>query len=194
MADQIKTIMLSGTAAEGMNGGKKTRRKKKQDGGTSVVKGVEEPVTMNAGSTQSSSWLRYPGQLHPPVIPTVQPVILGGSQTASHNVSQSNTKTIRVELKKKASVKKIHLNPKKSDVQKAKKQTKKSRKITIGISSLHKRITRAKKLHKRVKELPLDKLKEKLIKDGLIKSTSKAPESVLRQIASDSEVVHKRAL
>ena len=37
-------------------------------------------------------------------------------------------------------------------------------------------------------------LKEKLIKNGLIKSTSKAPDSVLRQIASDAEVVAKKAL
>ena len=42
--------------------------------------------------------------------------------------------------------------------------------------------------------MPLDKLKEKLIKGGLIKANSKAPENVLRQIAGDAEVVAKKAL
>jgi hypothetical protein len=55
-------------------------------------------------------------------------------------------------------------------------------------------MTRAKKLHKSIKEMPIDKVKENLVKKGLIKSTSKAPESVLRQIASDAEVVAKKAL
>ena len=75
-----------------------------------------------------------------------------------------------------------------------KHQTKKARKVSIGVSSFHKRITRAKKLHKNVKDMPLTALKEKLIKKGLIKSTSKAPESVLRQIAADAEVVANKAL
>ena len=42
--------------------------------------------------------------------------------------------------------------------------------------------------------MPLDKLKEKLIKGGLIKANSKAPEKLLRQIAGDAEVVAKKAL
>ena len=37
--------------------------------------------------------------------------------------------------------------------------------------------------------MPLDKLKEELIKKKLIRPTSKAPESVLRQIARDSQMV-----
>ena len=42
--------------------------------------------------------------------------------------------------------------------------------------------------------MPLEILREKLIKGGLIKSNSKAPESVLRQIAADAEVVKNKAL
>ena len=68
------------------------------------------------------------------------------------------------------------------------------RKLTLGVSSLHKRMTRAKKMHKTVKDMPLDKLKEELIKKKLIKATSKAPESVLRQIAADAQIVAGKAL
>jgi hypothetical protein len=49
-------------------------------------------------------------------------------------------------------------------------------------------------MHKKVKEMPLDKLKEELLKKKLIKSTSKAPESVLRQIATDAQIVEGKAL
>jgi hypothetical protein len=42
--------------------------------------------------------------------------------------------------------------------------------------------------------MPIDKLKDKLIKGGLIKANSKAPESVLRQIAEDAALVKNKAL
>jgi hypothetical protein len=45
-----------------------------------------------------------------------------------------------------------------------------------------------------MKDMPLDKLKALLITKKLIKPTSKAPESVLRQIASDAHIVEKNAL
>jgi predicted regulator of amino acid metabolism with ACT domain len=117
----------------------------------------------------------------------------GGKQD---KYDKQDTRQIKVELKKKTTAKKVHLNPKTvtKPATKVKKQTKKVRKFILGISKFHKRITRAKKVHNKIKELPLDKLKEKLIKEGLIKSTSKAPESVLRQIANDSELVNKQAL
>lgn len=188
---EIKTVRLCGTAASELSG-KKTRRKRKQDGGSNSA--------TNAGSTNSHTWLKYPeGPVPPNPVPSIgggkvdtkpdtKPDIRPDIRADTKPDTNSDTKQIRVELKHK---KKIHLNPKKAEVQKQKK-TKKVRKVTIGVSVLHRRITRAKKLHKKIKELPLDKLKEKLIKEGLIKSTSKAPESVLRQIAHDSEAVSKR--
>ena len=196
----IKTVNISGGAADCMAGTKKKRRntKKKQDGGASdtnisptIIKGVESnnSVASTASSVNSSSWLKYPtGAPVPPLI-NVMP-----SHVPRVESQQGGTKHFRVELKKKIPSKKVQLNPKKLEAPKLKKNTKKVRKITLGVSTFHKRITRAKKLHKKVKELPLDKLKEKLIKDGLIKSTSKAPESVLRQMANDAEVVAKKAL
>ena len=42
--------------------------------------------------------------------------------------------------------------------------------------------------------MSIDALKDKLVKGGLIKANSKAPEGVLRQIARDAEVVAKKAL
>jgi hypothetical protein len=75
-----------------------------------------------------------------------------------------------------------------------KPQTKKNRKVLLGMSSLHRRVTRAKKVHTKMKDMPLDKLKALLITKKLIKPASKAPESVLRQIAADAHIVENNAL
>jgi hypothetical protein len=208
----IKSVSITGGAAADMISGPKRRRgatKKRQDGGASdsgpingvspimmAVKGVESPspLAATAASPNTTSWLKYPAEalVPPKIIPTAShiPVLAPQQQ-------QGGTKHVRVELKKKAITKKVHLNPKRAHPEpklSKKQQTKRVRKVTIGVSSLHKRITRAKKVHKAVKDMPIDKLKDRLIKSGLIKSTSKAPESVLRQIASDAEIVKNKAL
>lgn len=221
MSEEIKRVNITGGAAADMTGGKKTRRtiKKKIEGGSdelhgvspiiNSVKGIESTTSIAATSAlpNSNTWLKYPiGAPVPPKInftpepshipsspdrsaaPTAQYAQAGGKSNTEH-------KHIKVELKNKTTAKKVHLNPKKGEVTKFKKQkTKRVRKVTLGISTLHKRITRAKKLHKKVKEMPIEALKDKLIKGGLIKANSKAPESVLRQIAADAEVVKNKAL
>jgi hypothetical protein len=209
MSSDTKTVTISGGAASDLSGGKRKRTytKKQAGGDINAVKGIESTssVALTAASPNSQTWLKpitnpSPPQIHPvpsriPVVaPVVAPVPVPIPKVAT--IQQGGTtKHIRVELKKKIDTKKVHLNPKKPEKHVSKKhQTKKSRKITLGVVSLHKRITHAKKLHKKVKEMPIEVLKEKLVKAGLIKSTSKAPESVLRQIAADAAVVKNKAL
>lgn len=222
--DGIKRVNITGNAAADLSGGaKKTRRstKKKQEGGSGAtealrgvspvmanVKGVESTsaIAAQAASPNSNTWLKYPAQA--PVPPRVIPepsytpapdrsAAPTGQYAQAGGKTHSDHKHVKVELKKKTTAKKVHLNPKKAEAPKqaAKKHhTRKHRKVTIGVSTLHKRITRAKKLHRKVKDMPIDTLKDKLVKGGLIKATSKAPESVLRQIAADAEVVKNKAL
>ena len=169
--------------------------------GTTLIRNVStnavinsiNPAT-NAASPNPTTWLKYPENT--PVSPQVNRMNYTPQQGGKQDkYDKQDTRQIKVELKKKTTAKKVHLNPKTTKpAPKVKKHTKKVRKISLGLSTFHKRITRAKKLHMKIKELKLDKLKEKLIKEGLIKSTSKAPESVLRQIANDSELVNKQAL
>jgi hypothetical protein len=59
----------------------------------------------------------------------------------------------------------------------------------LGLVALKKRQTRARHITDKVKEVPLEQLKAQLVEKGLIKPTSKAPESVLRQIAGDAQIV-----
>lgn len=112
-------------------------------------------------------------------------------QVSGGAVAHDSDKKIHVELRKSVTPKKVHLNPKKihKPSEHHANKTKKVRKITLGLSSMHKRVTRAKKIRDHVKEMPIDDLRKELIKRGLIKETSKAPESILRQIASDAQIV-----
>jgi len=216
MEDGVRSVHITGEAAK-MLGVKKRATKKKQEGGNTIVRGVSEDmmgvkgmensVAARAASTNPSTWLSYSSNVVPPRTPvSMNPNPVSPSQTAAPTgeyraqggqtaVQGQDTKSIRVELKKRESAKKVKLHPKKESKPVLKKsQTKKSRKITLGVASLHKRMTRAKKVHCTMKAMPIDKLKKLLIQKKLIKPTSKAPESILRQIAADSQIVEGKSL
>jgi len=211
MSQEIKSISITGAAAADMTGGKKRRitKKKLEGGSTEAVRGVSEvmnavkgvasvsSVASTAASPSPSTWLKYPSPA--PVPPSINPTpsyVPKTPEQAAGPTQLGGVKHVRVELKKKTQHKKVHLNPKKSDAPKSSKKhhTRKHRKIALGVHSLHKRITRAKKLHKEVKSMPITELKEKLVKSGLIKESSKAPESVLRQMAEDADILKNKAL
>ncbi len=69
---------------------------------------------------------------------------------------------------------------------------KKVRKVTI--RHVRNKMKRSHKAVKHAKQIPIDKLKKILIEKKLIKPTSKAPESILRQIYADSIIVGKKTL
>lgn len=193
----MKIVQISGEAAKSIGGGKKkATRKKKQEGGASYAE-TAAPYESYASPPiiKIDTPVPHVAPVQPiapvPHIAPVQPIAPVPHPMA---VQQGgDTRQIKVELKKKHHTKKVQLHPKMQKVAKDKK-TKKNRKILLGISTLHKRMTRAKKMQKKVKEMSLQELKEELIKKKLIKATSKAPESVLRQIASDSQIVEGKAL
>lgn len=200
----MRSIAITGQAAQEYMGGKKKRGgtrkniKKEQSGGeqsggeqpSSVPSGIEMKPSV-ATTAAPTTWTTTPLTPVPPVI-TPAPSMLAPLP------SQQGGKQIKVELKKKVVQKPVHLQPKKPDAPKAsitkKNPTRKVRRVILGVSSMHKRMTRAKKVHKKMKEMPLDKLKELLVSKKLIKPTSKAPESVLRQIAADSHILTDKAL
>lgn len=197
--DQVKSITLSGPAATEyvnstgiVNKPKKannTRRRVKQEDGTDALS--VPPVIRVDTSKAIVSDLATP-------TPTPVPVPVPVPATPSPIEEQSaGAKQIKVELKRKGTAKKVHLQPKRTEpIKKANTQdgTKKVRRFTLGLSSFHRRMTRAKKMEKKMKEMPLDKLKEHLVQKKLIKPTSKAPESVLRRIAADSQILSGKAL
>ena len=217
----VKTVNIRGDAVKDLTGGaKRTRRTAKKVGGAEEdlrgvsanameVKGVESASALAAAAAppNPTAWLKYtagapvPPAIHP--VPSRAPLSPNAAAAPTHQYAvptpqQGGTKQVKVELKKKGLTKKVQLQPKKAEPHKAaplkRNHTKKIRKVTLGVSSLHKRITRAKKLHKSIKGMPIDKLKDKLVKGGLIKATSKAPAQVLQQIARDADIIAKKAL
>jgi hypothetical protein len=209
---EFKTFRISGAAVKDMNGGlrkkggRRTIKREQHGGSDDDIRGTENirSIATTSGSTSPDTWLKMPTNVGVQPVINIQPSYTppspnqSSAPTEQYTVQEGGTKNIRVELKKKASSKRVHLNPKKVDNPKShihkKSVTRKARKVSVGVASLHRRMTHAKKVHKKVKDMPLDKLKEHLISRGLIKATSKAPESVLRQIATDAEVVAKKAL
>jgi hypothetical protein len=194
---EVKSFVLTGGAMEGLLGGKlkkRQTRKKKLDGGFYE----DTPSTFNV--SKHTGGMVYPSPLpsaSPSLpsapAPTPSPLPSASAPTPSPLPSAStptshgggDVKQISVKLKKKLTATKVRLHQKKTK----KNVTKHSKKIVLGVSALHKRITRARKTTRKMKEMPLAKLKELLISKKLIKSTSKAPESVLRQIATDSKLI-----
>ena len=194
--DQIKQVIITGGAMT--EGGKiKTRKprtkKNKQEGGDPLGPMEAETRTFTIGNPVAPCPIPSVSTALPSLAPTPT---LAPAQASVPSVG--GAKSIKVELKKRPTAKKVHLHPKKTDAPKTplvkKTLTRKARKISLGISALHMKMKSAKKTHKRMKEMPLDKLKEELIKKKLIKPTSKTPEGVLRQIAADAQVLEDKAL
>ena len=186
----MRVVNLTGVAAESVGGFEKKRRTrtaKKKHGGEEELPVLNGPIAVKK---------IQPPVLTPIVAPVVAPVpVVAPTPTPAPVEMGGAIKQIKVELKKKIQTRKVHLQPKKAEVKKiVKNVTKKARKVMLGVSSMHRRMTRAKKMHKKAKDMPLDKLREELLKKKLIKPTSKAPESVLRQIAADSQIVAGKAL
>jgi hypothetical protein len=191
----IKQIQITGGAE--LVGGRKKRASRKKERGLPI----SGPIVSKSGGGSCTSGYIAPSQVIGPAPldqafktltqPGQNPMeITKLAVSALPNNTQAGGK--KVELRKSAPGKKVHLHSKKSIVSSGKplhSGKKKTRKIVLGLVSLQKRQTRAKKISERMKEMPLDKLKKQLVEQGLIKKDSKAPESVLRQIAADAQIV-----
>ncbi len=70
----------------------------------------------------------------------------------------------------------------------------KPRKVTLGLQHLKRRVTKARRLQRFTKTVPLENIKAELIAAKIIKPDSKAPESILRQMYSDAKLVSTKSL
>jgi hypothetical protein len=199
MVDEYKIFNITGgAAAEYLGGAAKQKRVRKtakasikQEGGSAmpsaaplVLEPLQQQYAPSLTATPTATAPTVPPTATAPTVPPTVPTLVG---------QNGGTKIIKVELKRKTAKKHVKLHPKKDGIKKL-AMSKKARKVSIGLLSLHKRVRRAQKTQKKVKAMSLEDLKKELIAKKLIKATSKAPESVLRQIAADSRIMEKRAL
>ena len=191
----IKQVVLTGSAATEMSGGTCKKERRQKQGGDSRKKANSVPVSSPPVSSPPVSSQPSPYSITRQTAPAPVPV-----NSIVPTTMDGGTKIIKVELKKRATMKRVHLQPKRSDALKGVKkplstpQTKKARKVTLAVGALHKRMKRAKKMTRKVKEMSPQQLREHLIEKKLIKPTSKAPDAVLRQIAADAQIVAGKAL
>lgn len=223
MADSTtKKVQITGAAAESFaGGGNKTRRKPRGlVAPRQVQKGGDNSgalVQLTASSTSSSA----PTPTPTPPTPAIKGPIVGVAETKTGALTgspvlkggaASSTKAVKVVLAPKKKTQKVVLSPAKkvvklpaptttatatttSSAKKVRGKTHKAaRRIRVSVEGLTKRMNRAKTIKKESQKLSLEKLKEELVTAGLIKKESKAPESILRQMYTDFQLLKQRAL
>ncbi len=76
----------------------------------------------------------------------------------------------------------------------APKVAEKAHKVKLKTGRLRKVMRRAQMIRAKAAELPLERVRAELVKEGIIKSTSKAPESMLRQMFADAKILSAKTL
>ena len=182
----LKEIVLTGEAAQSMNGGKKRRSRKNQVAGGSTQSGT----IVQLQSTSSSSDATAPN------VTGVNPSKL--AESASSVQDGGKVKVILKEPKRKTqkvilSVGKISkLKPLSTPTKNKTRKT--SKQIKFSLKNLSKKLNTAKTIKKHAQEKSIDEIKKILEDAKLIKVGSKAPESMIRQIYNDYMMLKHKAL
>ena len=199
MADTIKKFRITGEAAKSLSTEpRKTRRRGRQQ------KGGQAPVQVSRLDAPSFTPLPHaPAALAPaapaaslPVAPVEQH---GGRKDVKVILDKTNHKTRKLILAPKKVIKLPPGPLAKGTGEAVKKYShaktqKVARRIRVSVSGLNKRVNRAKTIKKESQVMPIEKLKKELETAGLIKTGSKAPETILRQMYTDFQVLKQRAL
>jgi len=181
MSDTTKKIQITGGAVTEPTVGKKRRTSRKQQGG---AEGNNVPPAANAA---------------PPLVmpaPAPVPVVAPAPASAAAATPAPHQNNIPPALRGGAKTKVVLEPPKKmaAKLVASKSKTRKAKKIRVSLTGLGKRITRHKKIQKEARSHSIEEIKKILVAAKLIKSESKAPESILRQIYADYQTLKNKAL
>jgi len=197
MADpNIKTIQLTGGLTEG--GGKSRKAAKKQS--------VNKTYKIGGGATSTGTLTQLQASRVTPgteVAGLPSPVGVDSSLTAAGApvggaAAKTEMKVVLAAPKKKAA--KLILKPAKHAASAAAASAAKTRKVShstkvrVTISSLSKKIHQAKNIRKKATDSTISEVRKALEKAGLIKTGSKAPDTMLRQLYADYMTLKGRAL
>lgn len=198
MADTVKKFRITGEAAKGlMSETSKTRKRAR------VQKGGEAPVQVLKSDAPSFIPLpSAPSTPSPAPAPVAKPIVdvpkqEGGRKDVKVILDKSKNKTKKLILSAPKKVIKLPSGSPDSttSVKKHPSKTHKvARRIRVSVDALNKRVNRAKTIKKESQVMSIEKLKKDLEGAGLIKVGSKAPESILRQMYTDFQVLKQRAL
>lgn len=143
---------------------------------STAQRGGNTGAVVNLASTRS---VVTPGSQAP--VPTVSGQPIGGPAPALIGGVFLKPKKGKVSLKA----------PRKMKIAPTGATRKAPRKIKLGVKGLKTRLNRAKKAHSHAQTVSLALVKQRLVKAGVIKSSSKAPEHMLRTMYADLLVTKK---
>jgi len=195
----IKMIKLTG----GMDMEGNTRKK----GGKNPRKTFKIERGSEGGGSTSPGTLTQLSASHNPGDPSLpEPVGLdsaltakgapvGGAKPKEEAKVESKETPMKVVLAAAKKKERVVLAPAKAPQVAGKtRKISRSKKVRVTISNLSKKIHKAKEIRKAATESTIDEVKKCLHKAGLIKSDSKAPDTILRQMYADYMTLKGRAL
>ena len=187
-----KTVRVVGGAAESLLSGVKTRKRRSKKQVQEEPNGSQR-ITVKKGGDLSPNIIRSGGDPSPNIIrsggdPGGPPLDVLQQAGAKVILDKKKDKSLILSPPKKSGPVVIKKLPVKS------KTLKVARRIRVSVDGLNKKVNRAKTIKKESEKMPIDSLKKELVASGLVKSESKAPESILRQIYSDFQVLKQKAL
>jgi hypothetical protein len=188
----IKNIQLTGGVTTEMgqtrrkSGGSRSGNKtfKVDRGGGSTSPGTL--VQLTASSLPGSPELPAPVGVDSALTAKGAPLQIAGKKMAEQPV-----KVVLAEPKKKG---RVVLAPAKAAGPAKTRKVSQAKKVRVTISNLSKKIHKAKEIRKLATESTLEDIKKLLTKIGLIKASSKAPDTMLRQMYADYMTLKGRAL
>jgi hypothetical protein len=165
---------------------KRRRTRKRQEGGgddeEAPLVQVNGPIKISKVNEVAIAPAAQPPAAQPPA---AQPPSEQQGGAAKVILKSKEAKQTKVLLKKKDPVASGPLSQ-------AKPLKVKTRKVVL--QAITKKLNKTRHAMKQAKELPIEQIRAVLIDKKLIKPTSKAPDSILRQIYSDSLIVAKKTL
>jgi hypothetical protein len=214
----IKKITLTGAATEGLEGGRKSRKnrgpsrkiqKMEQEAGGATSPGtlVQLAATHVPGSSSAhaigiGSNLTASGALIGRTSPSIA---MGGADSKGSDSKPSDSKPSDSKPSDSKPQQRVVLNktkkkglllgaPKTTAVPAKRRKTRTIKKIHVSVGGLTRKLHKAKGIRANADKQSFADIKKELVAAGLIKTDSKAPEAILRQMYSDFMVLKKRAL
>ena len=175
MSDTKNIRITGGAVTEGLGPsvGKKRRTSRKQQGGTEGNNVPPPPPLLAPAPAPAPAPTPTAAAVPTPHQNNIPPTLRGGAKTK-----------VVLEPPKKMAAKLVA----------SKSKTRKAKKIRVSLTGLGKRITRHKKIQKEARSHSIEEIKKTLVAAKLIKTESKAPESILRQIYADYQTLKNKAL
>lgn len=194
MDSSIKTLTITGSAASSGSEAKKLRRgisrRKKVDDDEGLEMPVQPVQPVQPVKIEKPYVPSVPSVPSVPFVPSAQRINFMPPQKKLQMQAPVNQeiKQISSVILNPPKVQRIKLQPKATHVQHVQKQvagTRKARKISLSLSNLNHRFTRARRVHDDTQKKPIDTIRSYLVDKGVIQMKSKAPEKMLRSMYND---------